>query len=194
MRLLYNPQMEGAYNFVPGVLGMMMLLVCAMMTSISIVRKRETGTMEILLVSPVRPIFVIAAKMVPYFLLSCVNLATVLAISVFVLHVPLAGSLPALILVSFVYILLALALGLLVSTIAATQVAAMLVSGMAFMLPVILLSGMMFPIESMPAALQWRSVYLKGSGFRDLQPQFLALCACALVMNGWAVLSYRKTT
>lgn len=196
VRLLYNPQMKGAYNFVPGVLGMMMLLVCAMMTSISIVRERETGTMEVLLVSPVRPIFVIFAKMVPYFLLSCVNLATVLLVSVFVLDVPVAGSLPALVLVSFVYILLALALGLLISTIATTQVAAMLVSGMAFMLPVILLSGMMFPVESMPTALQWLSnaiparwyiaavkdVMIKGLGFLSIAKELAILSGMTVLI------------
>lgn len=205
VRLLYNPQMEGAYNFVPGVLGMMMLLVCAMMTSISIVRERETGTMEVLLVSPVRPIFVIAAKMVPYFLLSCVNLATVLAISVFVLHVPLAGSLPALVLVSFVYILLALALGLLISTIAATQVAAMLVSGMAFMLPVILLSGMMFPIESMPVALRWishaiparwyiaavKDLMIKGLGFQAIAMELAILSGMTVSILAVALRNFK---
>lgn len=205
VRLLYNPQMKGAYNFVPGVLGMMMLLVCAMMTSISIVRERETGTMEVLLVSPVRPIFVILAKMVPYFLLSCVNLATVLLISVFVLDVPVAGSLPALVLVSFVYILLALALGLLVSTIAATQVAAMLVSGMAFMLPVILLSGMMFPVESMPTALQWLSnaiparwyiaavkdVMIKGLGFQAIAKELAILSGMTVFILAVALKNFK---
>lgn len=205
VRLLYNPQLKGAYNFVPGVLGMMMLLVCAMMTSISIVRERETGTMEVLLVSPVRPIFVILAKMAPYFLLSCVNLATVLLVSVFVLDVPVAGSLPALVLVSFVYILLALALGLLISTIAATQVAAMLVSGMAFMLPVILLSGMMFPVESMPAALQWisnaiparwyiaavKDVMIKGLGFQAVAKELAILSGMTVFFVAVALKNFK---
>lgn len=157
IKLLYNPQMKSAYNFVPGVMGLILMLICAMMTSISIVREKETGTMEILLVSPVKPIFIIIAKAVPYFLLSCVNLITILLLSVFVLHVPVAGSLFWLSIISMIFIFTALALGLLISTIARTQVAAMLISGMAMMMPVMLLSGMIFPTESMPAILQWVS-------------------------------------
>lgn len=157
IKLLYNPQMKSAYNFVPGVMGLILMLICAMMTSISIVREKETGTMEVLLVSPIRPIFIIVAKAVPYFVLSCVNLVTILLLSVYVLHVPIAGNLFWLSMLSVIFILVALALGLLISTIATTQVAAMLISGMAMMMPVMLLSGMIFPIESMPAPLQWIS-------------------------------------
>jgi ABC-2 type transport system permease protein len=149
-KFLYNPQMKGAYNFVPGVLGMILMLICAMMTSIAIVREKEMGTMEVLLVSPMKPILIILAKVIPYFILSCVNLATVLLLSVFVLNVPVAGSLFLLILVSMLFIFVSLALGLLVSNLTDSQMAAMLISGMVFMMPVMLLSGMMFPIESMP--------------------------------------------
>ena len=106
LKLLYNPQMKSAYNFVPGVMGLILMLICAMMTSISIVREKETGTMEVLLVSPVRPIYIVVSKMVPYFVLSCINLATILLLSVFVLGVPVAGSLAALWLVSLIYICL----------------------------------------------------------------------------------------
>ena len=88
VKLLYNPQMKSAYNFVPGVMGLILMLICAMMTSISIVREKETGTMEILLVSPVKPLFIILAKAVPYFVLSFVNLTTILLLSVYVLDVP----------------------------------------------------------------------------------------------------------
>ena len=95
VQFLYNPQMKSAYNFVPGIMGLIMMLICAMMTSISIVREKETGTMEVLLVSPVRPIYIVVSKMVPYFVLSCINLATILLLSVFVLGVPVAGSLVA---------------------------------------------------------------------------------------------------
>lgn len=154
VKLLYNPGMESAYNFVPGVMGLILMLICAMMTSISIVREKETGTMEVLLVSPVRPIFMIIAKMVPYFALSCVNLITILLLSVYVLHVPVAGSLLSLALLSAVFITVSLSLGLLVSTIATTQVEAMLLSGMVFMMPTVVLSGMIFPIENMPLPLQ----------------------------------------
>lgn len=154
VKLLYNPQMKSAYNFVPGVMGLILMLICAMMTSISIVREKETGTMEILLVSPVKPIFIILAKAVPYFILSFVNLVTILLLSVFVLHVPIAGSLLGLIVVSLLFIFVSLALGLLISSLVHTQVAAMLVSGVVLMMPTMLLSGMIFPLESMPLFLQ----------------------------------------
>jgi len=157
VKLLYNPQMKSAYNFVPGVMGMILMLICAMMTSISIVREKEMGTMEVLLVSPMKPIYVILAKAVPYFVLSFINLMTILLLSVFVLSVPVAGSLFWLTVVSLLFILVSLSLGLLISTIAETQVAAMLISGMALMMPVMLLSGMMFPCENMPVLLQWVS-------------------------------------
>jgi len=157
IKLLYNPQMKSAYNFVPGVMGLILMLICAMMTSISIVREKERGTMEVLLVSPVKPIYIIFAKAVPYLVLSVVNLCTILLLSVFVLDVPVAGSLLSLGCVSLLFIFVALSLGLLISTIVKTQVAAMLASGMVLMMPVILLSGMIFPIESMPVLLQWIS-------------------------------------
>ncbi|WP_373723493.1 ABC transporter permease [Bacteroides heparinolyticus] len=157
VRMLYNPQSKSAYNFVPGVMGLILMLICAMMTSIAIVREKENGTMEILLSSPIKPIYIILAKAVPYFTLSVTNLATILLLSVYVLDVPVAGSLSLLIIVSLIFIFLALSLGLLISTLVNTQMAAMLVSGMALMMPIMILSGMMFPIESMPPVLQWIS-------------------------------------
>ena len=157
IRMLYNPQMKSAFNFVPGVMGLILMLICAMMTSISIVREKETGTMEILLVSPVKPIYIILAKTIPYLVLSIVNLATILLLSVYVLGVPVTGNLFWLMLVSFIFIIVALSLGMLISTLVDSQVAAMLISGMGLMMPVILLSGMIFPIESMAKILQWIS-------------------------------------
>ena len=141
VKLLYNPQMKSAYNFVPGVMGLILMLICAMMTSISIVREKETGTMEILLVSPVKPLFIILAKAVPYFVLSFVNLTTILLLSVYVLDVPVAGSLFWLIMVSLLFIFVSLSLGLLISTVTRTQVAAMLASGLVLMMPTMLLFG-----------------------------------------------------
>ena len=160
LKLLYNPQMKSTYNFVPGVMGLILMLICAMMTSISIVREKETGTMEILLVSPVRPLFVILSKAVPYFVLSFVNLVTILLLSVYVLEVPVAGSLFWLIAVSLLFIFVSLALGLLISSVTRTQVAAMLASGLILMMPTMILSGMIFPIESMPLVLQGISAIL----------------------------------
>ena len=158
IKMLYNPQMKGAYSFVPGVMGLVLVLICAMMTSISIVREKEMGTMEVLLVSPVKPIYILLAKITPYFALSIINLATILLLSVFVLDVPIKGSLFLLISFSLLFIFVGLSLGLLVSNVVQTQVAAMLFSGVVMMMPTLLLSGMVFPIESMPKILQWLSV------------------------------------
>jgi len=155
MRMLYNPQVKSAYNFVPAIMGMLLMLVCAMMTSISIVREKEKGTMELLLVSPVRPLMVIIAKAVPYLVLAFCILITILLMARYVLDVPLQGSVLWILFVSAIYILLALALGLLISNIAQTQLVALLMSAMVLLMPVIMLSGMMFPVESMPQVLQW---------------------------------------
>ncbi len=160
VKMLYNPQGKSAYNFVPGVMGLILMLICAMMTSIAIVREKETGTMEVLLSSPLKPIYIILAKAVPYFTLSIANLLTILLLSVFVLDVPIAGSLFWLVVISLLFIFMALSLGLLISTLVDTQMAAMLASGMGLMMPIMLLSGMIFPIESMPKVLQWISAII----------------------------------
>ncbi len=157
VRMLYNPQGKSAYNFVPGVMGLILMIICAMMTAVAIVREKETGTMEVLLASPVRPVYIILSKTVPYFALSMANLTTILLMSVFVLGVPIAGSLGLLIFISLLFIFTVLSLGLLISTLVNSQVAALLASGMALLLPTILLSGLIFPIESMPDVLQWIS-------------------------------------
>lgn len=156
-RLLYNPRMKSAYNFVPGIMGLIFILICAIMTSVSIVREKETGTMEVLLVSPVRPIRIVFAKMIPYFVLSCLNLTSILLLARFVLGVPMSGGIVGIVGLSLLYIVLALALGLFISTVARTQVAALLVSAMLMLMPMIMLSGMVFPIGNMPAPLQWLS-------------------------------------
>ena len=156
-RLLYNPRMKSAYNFVPGIMGLIFILICAIMTSVSIVREKETGTMEVLLVSPVRPIRIVFAKMIPYFVLSCLNLASILLLARFVLGVPMSGGIVGIVGLSLLYIALALALGLFISTVARTQVTALLVSAMLMLMPMIMLSGMVFPIGNMPAPLRWLS-------------------------------------
>lgn len=203
IKLLYNPQLKGAYNFVPGVMGMILMLICAMMTSISIAREKETGTMEILLVSPMKPIFIIIAKTIPYFVLSLFNLATILLLSVFVLDVPIAGSFFWLIIFSLVYIFVNLSLGLVISSIVDTQLVALLISGMVLMLPVIMLSGMMFPVESMPVFFQWvsqiipakwfiigvKKIMIKGLGFSAIIPEMTVLLILAIVL---IVISLKK--
>lgn len=204
--LLFNPQMKSAYNFVPGVMGLILMLICAMMTSISIVREKETGTMEVLLVSPIRPIFIILAKAVPYLVLSCVNLATILLLSVYVLHVPVEGSLWTLSFLSLLLIAVALSLGLLISCVVQNQVAAMIVSGMGLMMPVMLLSGMIFPIESMPAVLQWisniiparwyiqavKKVMIEGLGMDAVWHEALILSGMAALLIGLSLKKFKE--
>ena len=155
LKMLYNPQMKSSYNFVPAIMGMLLMLICAMMTSISIVREKERGTMEVLLVSPVRPLLVIIAKALPYLALAFGILITILLMARFLLGVPLQGSVVWILTVSTLYIILALSLGLLVSSVAQTQLVALLLSAMVLLMPVIMLSGMIFPVESMPTVLQW---------------------------------------
>lgn len=189
MRMLYNPQMKGSYNFVPGVMAMVLMLVCAMMTSISIVREKELGTMEVILVSPIVPIRVVIAKMVPYFLLSSVNIASILLLSVFVLDVPIQGNLVLLVAECLLFTITVLALGLLISSAADSQQTAMLISLMGLFLPTIMLSGFMFPVENMPIPLQvisnivpakWfyyivKNVMIKGLGFAYVWKETLIL-------------------
>lgn len=203
VKMLYNPQAKSAYNFVPGVMGLILMLICAMMTSVSIVREKETGTMEILLSSPIKPIYIILAKAVPYFTLSMLNLVNVLLLSVFVLDVPIAGSLPLLITVSLIFTFLALSLGLLISTLVKTQMAAMLASGMVLMMPVMILSGMIFPIESMPEILQWisslvparwyieavKKIMIQGVEFKFVLKEFIVLSSMTL---GLIIMSLRN--
>ena len=159
-KMLYNPQMRSAYNFVPAIMGMLLMLICAMMTSISIVREKEKGTMEVLLVSPVKPLMIIIAKAVPYLVLAFAILIIILLMARFVLGVPLVGSLFWIIVISVIYILLALSLGLLISNVAKTQLVALLLSAMVLLMPIVMLSGMLFPVESMPQILQWISAVI----------------------------------
>ncbi|MBD5174338.1 MAG: ABC transporter permease [Bacteroidales bacterium] len=153
-RTLYNPQMKSSYNFVPGIMGMIFILICAIMTSVSIVREKETGTMDLLLVSPVRPINIIFGKLIPYFILSCVILAIMLTMAYTVLGLPVSDSVFSVIGISLLYIILSLSIGLLVSAMVSNQVSALIVSAMLFMVPVIMLSGMIFPVDNMPVVLQ----------------------------------------
>ncbi|MBR1803866.1 MAG: ABC transporter permease, partial [Muribaculaceae bacterium] len=157
LKMLFNPQLKSSYNFVPAIMGMLLMLICAMMTSISIVREKEKGTMEVLLVSPIKPLLIIIAKAIPYLVLAFAILITILLMARFVLGVPLQGSLFWIIAVSLIYILLALSLGLLISSVANTQLVALLLSAMVLLMPIVMLSGMLFPVESMPTVLQWIS-------------------------------------
>lgn len=165
--VLFNPQMRSAYTFVPGIMGMIFLIICAIMTSVSIVREKETGTMEVLLVSPVKPIAIIFAKMIPYLVLSCIDLSIILLLSKYLLDVPVENSLSGIIAMTLLYIFLSLSLGLLISTATSKQVVALLISGMMLIFPTVMLSGMVFPVSNMPQALQWLSSIIPARWYID---------------------------
>ncbi len=205
LRMLYNPQLKGAYNFVPGVMAMVLLLVCTMMTAITIVREKEIGTMEIMLVSPMKPQLVVFAKAVPYLLLSIVNISSILLLSVFVLEVPINGSLALLVAESILFTLVSLSLGLLISAGAASQQTAMFISLIALFLPTVMLSGFMFPIENMPLPLRtisnivpakWyyiivRSVMIKGVGLKEVWKETLILTGMMIFFLTLAVKKFK---
>ncbi len=195
-RMIYNPELKGITNFVPGVMALVLMLICVLMTSVSIVREKELGTMEVLLVSPFSPFMVIIAKAVPYFLLSLVNLTVILLLSVFLLDMPIAGSVPLLFAESALLILTALSMGLLISNLTDSQQAAMLISLMGMLLPVMLFTGFMFPLENMPWPLQvisnvvpskWyyiivKSIMIKGLGFSAIWKETLILLGMTVLL------------
>jgi len=205
MRMLYNPQLKGAYNFVPGVMAMVLLLVCTMMTAITIVKEKELGTMEVMLVSPIQPIMIVIAKAIPYLLLSIVNISSILLLSVFVLEVPINGSLVLLVGESILFTLVSLALGLLISSGADSQQTAMFISLVGLFLPTIMFSGFMFPIENMPLPLRiisnivpakWyyaivKSVMIKGVGLEAVWKETLILSGMVVFFISLAVRRFK---
>lgn len=205
-KLLYNPQMKSTYNFVPAIMGMLLMLICAMMTSISIVREKEKGTMEVLLVSPTHPLMIIIAKVIPYLVLAFLILITILLMSVFLLGVPVQGSLFWIFSISTLYILLALSLGLLISNIAKTQLVALLMSAMVLLMPIIMLSGMVFPVESMPQILQYvsaiiptryyiiamRKLMIMGVGIEQVLNETLILAGMLIVLLSLSLAMFKK--
>ena len=205
IRNLYNPQLKGAYNFVPGVMAMVLLLVCTMMTAITIVKEKEMGTMEIMLVSPMKPQMVVIAKAIPYLVLSAVNIASILLLSRFVLEVPVNGSLILLVFESLLFTLVSLSLGLLISSGAESQQTAMFISLVALFLPTIMLSGFMFPIENMPLPLRiisnivpakWyysivKSVMIKGTGLQSIWKETLILAGMMLFFLTVAIKKFK---
>ncbi len=204
-RMAYNPELKSVFMFIPGVMTIILMLVSAMMTSISITREKELGTMEILLVSPLKPFQVIIGKVVPYIFLSVINAIVIIVLSIFVFKMPVEGSLFLLGLESVLFIINALSLGILISTISKTQQAAMMISLMGLMLPVILLSGFIFPISSMPLPLQiisniipakWfiiilKAIMLKGVGLFFIWKETLVLVAMSLFFIGLSVKKYK---
>jgi len=205
LRMLYNPELKSAYNFVPGVMALVLMLVCAMMTSIAIVREKELGTMEVILVSPLRPFRVIIAKTIPYLAVSILNIACILVLSVYVLNVPINGSLLLLIAESVLFIVTALSIGILISNGARTQQSAMFASMLSLFLPTLLFSGFLFPIENMPWPLQlisnlvpakWyynivEAVMIKGLGFSAIWKETLILVAMTVFLLGLSIRNFK---
>lgn len=196
LRMIYNPELKGVYNFVPGVMALVLLLVCVLMTSVSIVKEKELGTMEVLLVSPFNPVMVVVAKAVPYFILSLINLTVILLLGSFVMGMPMNGSLTLLYFTSAILICTALALGLLISNLTDSQETAMLLSLMGMLLPTVLFTGFMFPLENMPLPLQYisnlipskwyfiivKSIMIKGLGIKAIWKEVLILTAMAVFL------------
>ena len=205
VRMIYNPELKGVFNFVPGVMALVLLLVCVLMTSVSIVREKEMGTMEILLVSPFNPILVILSKAVPYFFLSLVNLTIILILSTTLMGMPINGSIPLLYFESSLLILCALSLGLLISNITDSQQAAMLISLMGMLLPTMMFTGFMFPLENMPMPLQiianaipskWyyitvKSIMIKGLGISAIWKETLILAGMTLFLLAVSIKKFK---
>ncbi|MFP4470877.1 MAG: ABC transporter permease [Bacteroidales bacterium] len=205
VKMLYNAELKSVFMFVPGVITVLLLLISAMMTSISIAREKELGTMEVLLVSPLKPIQIIAGKVFPYVILSFIIAAVILLLGFLVFGVPVRGSLVLLLFYSIIYIVLALSLGILISSLVDTQQVAMMISLVALMLPTIMLSGFIFPIENMPWPLQWlaniipakwfiiviRGIMLKAIGVEMLWKETLILLAMIAIFIGLSVKKFK---
>lgn len=204
-QMMYNPDMKSVFMFVPGVITVLLMLITAMMTSISIAREKEMGTMEILLVSPLRPVQIIAGKVIPYVLLAFMNAVIILLLSYFVLGMPVKGSLLLLLVESLLFIIMALSLGIFISTVSKSQQMAMMLSMFALMLPTILLSGFIFPIENMPLPLQifsnimpprWfiiivKSIMIKGLGFSYIWKESLIIAGMTLFFISLSVKKFK---
>jgi len=200
-RMEFNPELKGAFMFVPGTIAMILMLISAMMTSISIAREKEMGTMEALLVSPLHPLQIILGKVVPYVVIAFLDAVIILALGGVIFGVPLKGSMLLLMGEVILFILLALNLGILFSTLSDTQMQAMFLSFFALLLPTVLLSGFIYPIEDMPVVLQWvtvlmparwfivilKSIMLKGAGFLFIWKETLILAGMMLLFLGISI-------
>ena len=205
VRMMYNPDLKSSFMFVPGTMALILMLVSAMMTSISIAREKEQGTMEVLLTSPLRPVQIVIGKVMPYVLLSCINAIVIISLGYFVFGLPIKGNLSLLFGETVLFISLALSLGILISTMAKSQQVAMFMSVFALMLPTILLSGFIFPVENMPGILQWltyivppkyfieilRSIMLKGTSFINVWKQTVVLAGMTSVFILISVLKFK---
>ena len=205
VRMFYNPELKGHFMFVPGVITLILILICALMTSITITREKEFGTMEVLLVSPLKPIQIIVGKVLPYFILSIIDVIMILLLSWFVFDLPIKGSLVLLLAETMLYILMSLSLGILISTVSKTMQQAIFMSFLGLMLPTILLSGFIFPIENMPKAYDWvsaimppryfivtiKNIMIKGTGFLYVWKETLILTVMTVFFMGLSVRNFK---
>lgn len=205
VQMMYNPAMNSSYNFVPGVMGLILMLICSMMTAVSIVREKEFGTLELVLVSPVKPFWIIISKLIPYLVLSVVNFASIILLARFVMGVPMWGSLVLVSVSSLLFVGASLGLGLLISTISRTQQTAMLLCGMGLTMPTMMLAGIIFPCESMPVALQlisdiipakWyiiiiKRIMIQGAGFAAIAKEFIILAGMMILLLWFSIKRFK---
>lgn len=205
VKMLYNPELKSHFMFVPGVITLILILICALMTSVTITREKEFGTMEVLLVSPIKPVQIIIGKVMPYFLLSVVNVILILLLSWLVFGLPVKGSIVLLLAESMLYILMSLTLGIMISTVSSSMQQAIFISLIGLMLPTVLLSGFIFPIENMPKIYDYvsmilppryfiiiiKSIMIKGTGFLYVWKETLVLIIMTLVFTGLSVRNFK---
>lgn len=206
VRMYYNPNLESQYMFVPGVITIILILICTLMTSVTITREKEFGTMEVLLVSPLKPIHIILGKVTPYFILSLIDVIVILFLSWMVFDIPVKGSLVLLMLESMLYIMLGLSLGIMISTMSKTMQQAMFISLVGLTLPTIILSGFIFPVEYMPGVYRWlsliippswfvtivKNIMIKGTGFAFVWKETIVLLVMALTFIIISTLKFKK--
>jgi ABC-2 type transport system permease protein len=205
VKMFYNPSLKGQYMFVPGVITLIMILICALMTSVTITREKEFGTMEVLLVSPLKPLQIILGKVLPYFILSFIDVIMILLLSWFVFGLPIKGSLVLLLAESMLYILMSLSLGILISTVSKTMQQAIFISFVGMMMPTILLSGFIFPLENMPRGYDEfsailppryfiviiKNIMIKGTGFLYVWKETMILIIFTLTFIGLSVRNFK---
>jgi ABC-2 type transport system permease protein len=205
VKMFYNPNLKSHFMFVPGVITLILILICALMTSVTITREKEFGTMEVLLVSPLRPIQIILGKVMPYFILSFINVLLILLLSWLVFGLPVKGSIVLLLAECMLYILMSLTLGILISTVSSNMQQAIFISLIGLMLPTVLLSGFIFPIENMPKVYDYvssilppryfiviiKNIMIKGTGLVYIWKETLILIVMTMVFVGLSVRNFK---
>lgn len=205
VRMLFNEEQNGSLNFVPGVMALILMIVCTALTSVAVVREKELGTMEILLVSPFESTMVLIAKAIPYLVLSLINLIFILLLSIYVMKVPMRGSLALFFLLSMLFIFCCLAIGLVISNSTNSQQVALLISMIGMLLPTIIFTGFLFPLENMPKVFQWisnvvpakwyyggvKSIMLKGLGIKYVWKEMLFLFVISVILFAIAIKKFK---